>query len=473
MLEQVRRAVVRHRMLAPGELVLVAVSGGPDSVALARALDLLIPEFGVRLHLFHLNHGLRGAAGSADARWVEEFARRLRHPCTVREVDVAAEARVHGGVEAAGRAVRYRELGRLAAELGARRIAVGHNREDQAETLLLRLLRGAGRRGLGGMAPVRPAGPPAPPGTTLIRPLLGVSRADIEAFCRAESLEPRLDETNAESLYQRNRIRLELLPFLRERFNPQIALRLAETAAVLRDEDEFLDEATRLACLRLGMSPDHVPVGPLLQEHRALQRRMIRLVAEQAGLTLDLGHVEAILDLARMPGTATLSLPGGWQAMAAYGHVRLRAPGEQAPVAALPEPVPLPVPGSVTALGWRFTASIGGAGPGSGQGASLALNPASLPGGLAVRTWRPGDRLYLPGMAGSKKLQDLFVDLKIPRDERRRVPLLVSGDAVLWVVGVRADRRFLAAPGTDPIWVTAMPGAAAGEPDPAARRSLD
>lgn len=473
-LEQVRRAVTRHGMLAPGELVLVAVSGGPDSVALAHALHLLAPELGVRLHLFHLDHGLRGEAGAADARWVAEFAARRGLPFTVRQAHVAAEAARHGGVEAAGRAVRYRELQRVAAATGARRVAVGHNRDDQAETLLLRLLRGAGRRGLGGMAPVRPLGPGSAPGTTLIRPLLAIARAEIEAFCAAEQLDPRTDPTNAEPLYARNRIRLELLPFLRERFNPQVAARLADTAAVLRAEDDYLDAAAQAALAGLGLPPGQVPAAALLGVHPALRRRMVRILAGQAGVALDLGHVEAILDLCTTTGTTATSLPGGWQAVAEYGLLTFLSPGPGA--AATAAPVPLPVPGQVDALGWRFTAALAPAPDGTGAPAgvhpeagdralALELDPARLPGALAVRTWRPGDRLYPVGMTGSKKLQDLFVDLKVPRTRRGRVPLLVAGDAVLWAVGLRSDRRFAPAPGTPCVRILATPPAPAAASD--------
>lgn len=461
MLSGVRRAVARHGMLAPGDLVLVAVSGGPDSVALAQALAILAPEWGIRLHLFHLNHGLRGVEGAADARWVADFAAQRGLPCTVREADVAAAARRYGGVEAAGRALRYRELGELARATGARRIAVGHNREDQAETLLLRLLRGAGRRGLGGMAPVRPADPPAPPGTTLIRPLLSTARAEIVAFCREQGLAPRVDASNAEAHYLRNRIRLELLPLLRRGYNPQIVRHLAETAGLLRAEDEYLEEAAAAALRRRGLAPEGFAAAELTAEHPALQRRMVRRLADAAGLSLDRAHVEAILDLCAARGTASTDLPGGWRAVAEYGVLALRPPAAPEAAAGAAEPVPLAVPGATSALGWRFTAAraVAGAADAAAGGGRLAVevDPERLPGALAVRTWRPGDRIHPPGMAGSKKLQDLFVDLKVPRAQRRRLPVLVAGAAVVWVVGLRVDRRFAAAPG-QPCWrITAEP----------------
>lgn len=457
MLERVRKALIQHRMLAPGDLVLVGVSGGPDSVALVQALHILAPQRGFTLHIFHLNHCLRGSDSYEDARWVAAFAQRLGLPCTVREVNVAAVAQAYGGTEAAGRAVRYQELGRLAAALGAQRIAVGHNQDDQAETLLLRLFRGAGRRGLAGMAPVRPAGPPAPPGTTVVRPLLSVARADIENFCRDHGLTPRFDKTNAEPTYLRNRVRIELMPFLRQHFNPSITRRLAETAALLHDEDNFLDEAARAVCTRHGMNPHRISAEALLAEHPALRRRIIRLLAGRVGVTLDMAAVEAILHCAGTSGRAAVSLPGGGRVLSENGwlHFQVCSDREEAPGAVVPDPLPLPVPGEVIALGWRFTALPRS--HASDNPLQLVLDPDRLPGPLAVRTWRPGDRIYPTGMRGSKKLQDLFVDAKIPRQQRNQIPLLVTGDVVIWVVGLRADRRFLMGSSQSGVLVTARP----------------
>lgn len=183
MLEQVRAYVRRHRMLAEGDRVVVAVSGGPDSTALLHVLHRLAGEFQLKLHVFHMDHALRGEASAADARYVQTFARELGLPCTVVTLESGLLKALGGSLQANARAVRYRELQQLAASIGATRIALGHNRDDQAETVLMRLLRGAGMRGLAGIRPVREQG-----GIAYIRPLLATPRKEIEGYCREAEL---------------------------------------------------------------------------------------------------------------------------------------------------------------------------------------------------------------------------------------------------------------------------------------------
>ena len=230
-------ATLRGRaMVAPGDAVLVAVSGGPDSLALLRGLWAVRPALEIRLHVGHVDHGLRGAGSAADAAAVAGIAARLGLPCTVERLDPAT-LRGPAGRQAAARRARLQALEAMAARVGARRIALGHNREDQAETVLMRLLRGAGVDGLAGIRPVR--GP-------FIHPLLDVSRADAESYLKQCGIEPRRDPTNLEPVYLRNAIRLRLVPLLERRFNPRLVLALAALAQAMQDDADFLrDEADR------------------------------------------------------------------------------------------------------------------------------------------------------------------------------------------------------------------------------------
>lgn len=451
-------------MLQPGDRVVVGVSAGPDSVALAHVLWRLAPELDLYLHLFHLHHGLRGAAADADAAYVEELARQLNCPCTVRRAAVEELAREAGGsLEAVGREIRYREMATLAAATGARCIATGHHRNDQAETLLLRLVRGSGRLGLTGIPPVRPAGSGAPPECTVIRPLIDVSRAEVEAYCREQGLVPQQDLTNADPRFLRNRIRLELLPLLEQGYNRRIVDRLADLAGILRDEEEFLQAAVTAAWDRRGVraEPDAVtfPAGSLTAEPPAVARRMLRRAAAGLDAGLDLAHVDSVLEhAAAAAGTCVLDLPGGLAAVIEYGSVTLQRTAGRAEETAVAA-VHLAAPGvtRVPALGLELDVEEAPAVPGAQEGGGdaalrIALDPSSLPGPLLLRTRRPGDRLFPTGMDGSKKLQDLFVDLKVPRHDRNRIPILAAGSEIVWVVGIRADRRFLAAVG-EPGWL--------------------
>ncbi len=443
MLEQVRTYIAREGMLRRGETVIVAVSGGPDSVALLHLLHRLSGEFGVRLHVFHMDHGLRGEASAADARYVRDLAGTLGLPVTVVALPPGELKAMSGSLQANARARRYEEMRRLARQIGAQRAALGHNRDDQAETVLMRLLRGAGTAGLAGIPPVR-----LEEGLTYIRPLLGIPRREILLYCQEHELHFRLDASNERLEYLRNRIRLELLPYLEREYSPALSRHLAETAAILRDEDALLDSlaAEVLRRCRLPGEGAALQAEALLKEPVALVRRVLRLAArEVAGPAYDLGFGptgEILRLLAENSGTRQLHLPGGLALLAEYGTVRfLRREDGSGAVGdhhwLLPEQGDLDLP--ELGLQVRVRPEPVEAGPWS-----ATFDADLLPGPLAIRFRRPGDRIWPVGMRGSKKLQDLLVDAKVPRRLRDRIPLLVAGKEVLWVIGHRLDRRFLA-----------------------------
>ncbi len=446
----VREAVARHGMVRPGEKVVVAVSGGPDSLALLHVLWRLRDELGIALHVAHLNHLLRGEEAAADAAFVAEMAARLGLPVTVEEVPVARLAAERGlSVEEAGREARYEFFRRVAAATGAGRVALGHTRDDQAETVLMRLLRGSGPAGLSGIPPVRDG--------WIIRPLLAVPRTAVEAYCRRHGLRPRRDPTNEEPSYLRNRIRLELLPRLEAEYNPMLRQALAHLAEVLRAEEEWAGRAAADAADRLlRRSGDAVvvPVEGLLGLPVALRRRVVRLAAERAGLpSLPFEHVERVLALAAGAVGRALSLPGGGLARLEHDGLVLGPDGE--------EPAPfayrLEVPGSVAIpeAGLRLVAEVvpgpplprAGEQVPRGEGDVAVLDAERLPALLTVRSRRPGDRFRPLGLEGEKKLQDYFVDARVPRRQRDRVPIVEAHGEIVWVVGHRVDGRFAAGPG--------------------------
>jgi tRNA(Ile)-lysidine synthase len=448
MWERVREVIRREGMLQPGDRVIVAVSGGPDSVSLLHVLHRLAPEYALSLHVFTLDHGLRGEASAADAAYVAGLAEAWGIPATVVTLPPGLLKREPGSLQANARRHRYQAIRALADRIGANKVATGHNQNDQAETVLMRLLRGAGLRGLAGIPPVRTEG-----GLTFIRPLLTISRHEIEVYCSDHKLFPRFDASNAQTDYLRNRIRLELLPQLAREYNPAIGSTLAQLAAVVREEDDLLDRLAREAYARCAVS-DTGPVldgARLLAEPLALARRVVRLAAKAVlGPEADLGlpAVTRVLEAAaRTEGTHVVDLPGGLRLTVEYGRCRFESAGAGSqetldlwPVSPMGE-TPIPELGLVV--------QAEPAPPGEAPGAQeLWLDADRLPGPLAIRFRRPGDRIWPMGMEGSKKLQDILVDAKVPRFERDRVPLLVAGDEVLWVIGHRMDRRFLATPAT-------------------------
>ncbi len=453
-LVRTRQMITDRRMLNHGEGVLVAVSGGPDSVALLHLLHRLAPEFGVRLNVAHLNHCLRGEEAEEDAHFVQALGESLGLDVTIGQVNLYAGSR-RGSLQAAARAARYRFLEEVAVRKGASRIAVGHHLDDQAETVLMRFLRGAGADGLAGMAPERRISTGS--AIVLIRPLLEVSRRELQTYLERHQLPFRRDSSNRNPKYLRNRVRMELIPLLEGRYNRRLSAHLAGLARQMRWDAEHLQAEAAVALTDLSEPASREP-GPAVTLDRrraadlppALLTRVLRLAHERVapGAALDQSHVEAVLDLVSISeGSASLDLPGGVVARRAYDKLILAVRG----AVVFPPEVSLAVPGRAGL-------------PGSGLAVVAELLPAASDstwsaaperavfdydllrqsgGPLRVRTRRPGDRLEPEGLSsGSRKVQDLLVDAKISRFKRDLVPLVVAGADVLWVAGVRQSRLY-------------------------------
>jgi len=427
-------------MIAAGDLVVAALSGGPDSTALLHALAQLRGKLRCRLRAAHVHHGIRGAEADADAKAAAAMARKVGVPFSQYRADVPRYADSRRlSVEAAGREVRYRLLESVANRFGANRIATAHTVNDQAETVLLNLLRGTGPRGLAGIPPIR---------GRIIRPMIGVTREAVEQYCESQQLSYRIDESNRDVAFTRNRIRHEVLPVL-ERIQPALVSNLSRLAEIMRAEDDLMSEQANNA-LRGVASQRPGEVGILLSLFGALapalQRRVIRAaIAKVKGdeLDIELERVEALLQLALGGRTGALvELPGGLRAERTYGEVVIApAPSEKA---VSTREWTLPVPGQVVLreLGLEITASRSRAKRPPPSPMAALLNAAKIEGPLLVRTRRRGDRLRPIGMRGTVKLQDFFVNAKVPRAQRDRVPLILSGNEIVWVVGYRVSEGF-------------------------------
>lgn len=334
-LRKVRNAIEKHRMFGPGDGVLIGLSGGPDSVALLDVLATLAPELGLRLQAAHLNHMLRGKAADEDEEFSSRLAERYGIPIVRERADAALYAREHGlSPEDAARAVRYAFFTRVAAERGLSKLALGHNLDDQAETVLLRLIRGAGVPGLGGIHPVR-----VHAGTlTVVRPLLLVGREEILGYLAARGLDYRIDASNLEPVYRRNFVRLSLIPAIEREINPSVKQVLARTADLAREDEEFLTEAAERAFERVKLGPRMAPdcqdvredvrldLDGLLSLHGAVLRRVILLACRAVlGDLVDIytAHVEDVVELVRNGRTGSvLILPRGLRVARGYGEIR-------------------------------------------------------------------------------------------------------------------------------------------------------
>jgi tRNA(Ile)-lysidine synthase len=458
LLERVRETIRRRGMLGGGETVVVATSGGRDSTALLHALAALREELRLSLHVAHFNHGLRSDAGD-DAAFVAAMSRTLGLPYHEGAGDTRAYAeREHLSLEDAARRLRYGFLLDVSRSAAAQAAATGHTRDDQAETVLMRLLRGGGLRGLAGIPPVRMLD-----GVRVIRPLIDAPRAEVAAYLRDRGLAFRDDPTNRDPAILRNRLRMVVLPAI-EGHNPDVRRRLARLADLLRDEAEALDllAAPRIAEV-LGDTPDGVRITldsfgrlPASLQRRALREAVRRVRGNQDAVSFV--HLEGArrLTLEGQPG-AVLELPGGVRIRRLSGSVDVavaecRGEGGHAVYR-------LQVPGSIIApeFGIQVIASaVDRAEPKASSRASAATTEEITVDGvragpvLVVRGPRPGDRFAPLGMGGrTKKLSDYLSETNVPRHRRRLVPVLTTAEGeVLWVVGMRAAETAQPGPGT-------------------------
>ena len=440
--------ITEHQMIQPKETVLVGVSGGVDSLALLYALYALRHQLDCQLHVAHLDHGFREDS-AADAAYVAKQADCLGVPISTDRIDVPQLMREQKlSTEVAARQARYQFYERVSERIGATKIALGHHRDDQAETVLINLLRGAGASGLKGMLPVREG--------KFIRPLLAFSRKEIEDFVVQRGLEPRRDATNYQLNYLRNRIRLELIPILERTYNSNIQSTLNQTAELLRTESDYLEALAReafQACWIESCALDTIVLDRCLfrEYHLALRRRILRLaIAEVLGELRDLyfNHFESMLNL--IDGEApnsTLHLPNGVEFRREYNRILIqKATDSYASFeyeVAVPGHTALPLLDAemiATVVEQPMNCAVADKFPDGKFQAVFDLDRLQPP--LTLRQRRDGDRFQPFGMQGRKKLKDLLIDAKIPRQERGRVPVLMNGDEIIWVVGYRTSEPF-------------------------------
>ena len=427
--DAVRRYCRDRQLLTPGTLV-VAVSGGADSVCLLHILRDLAPEFGVTLHIAHFNHELRGKESELDAALVADLAERLDVGADFGTGDVGVmAASAHRSLEAVAHDMRWAFLDAMRQRHGAYAVATGHSADDQAETVLMHLLRGAGLRGLAGLEPV---------GQRVRRPLLSIQHVACVAWCREHGVHWREDASNLEACCRRNAVRLEVLPFLR-RYNPAIDATLTGMAEAVQVDLAYLDaEATAAFQALLRRTEDgveHLALAGYLVLHEAIRRQVL---LGWLGANSRRAHVQSVDTLLRagQAGDA-VSLPGNRQVVKRYDDAILL-------LGTVPMPLPLvelTTPGVTRAVGWNWTIQTAyipreTTRPANPWSIDLDCTRVRLP--LTLRKRRPGDRLDLPGLAGPKKLQDLLVDAKMPRRERDRLGIIEAANGIVWLAGWRA-----------------------------------
>ena len=524
--QRVLEHVRRRELLHAGDRVGLAVSGGADSVAMLRLLLALRSELGIVLSVVHFNHKLRGAESDADQEFVAALAHEHGLEFYVDCADVAARAaEMHISVEAAAREARYEFFGRLLVweaeapgvrepEAGSRldKIATGHTLDDQAETVLMRLIRGTGIGGLGGIYPriVVERGNDEHPGEgpgEVIRPLLEVRRSALEKYLREINQPWRDDSTNFDATFTRNRVRQIVLPLLEREFNPVVAETTSELAEIARGEQDYwenessgwmgtvvhwsrpkwaaqLDRARALVQIPTSQHPLPQGLSSESEEHRfqkapaiadasvnriwllaeplAVQRRLIKAVGEHAGIPLEFRHVEGILRFAAEHGPSgkSLSLPRGWKVVRENEALIFCAPAPRHPGIATDYEYPLPVPGRAVLpeAGIMIVAlRIAPESRGPEYNPQQLLQPELLLERLTVRNWHPGDRFWPAHTKAPRKIKELLQERHVPPPERTLWPVAVCGDEIVWVRGFPVPARLRAQPERDAIFIRETP----------------
>jgi tRNA(Ile)-lysidine synthase len=488
--------IQRYSLISRKELVVVGVSGGADSVCLLHVLAKWRKELGIKLHIAHLNHQLRRVESEADAEYVSNLAGSLGIPITVDRQDVAAyRVERNCSIEEAARELRYTFFARVAREVGARRIAIGHTRDDQVETILMHILRGTGITGLCGLAPCSPIAydsqgmslrakaPSVAKGQRsnllVIRPLLDITREETASYCQEHQLEPRIDSSNLSPAFFRNRLRLHLLPLLRQ-YNPSIDQALLRLADIAKEDNAFIeqqasglwDQVARQENNAIYLDKKQIASLPIALQRHLLRAAVTRLVGDVRDI--EANHIEAARSLLNKPASKRISLPHGLICHGGYYELAITSlpPVIASPLSViasevrqselppcpfppLPGEFPLKVPGQTVFPGWRVIASVvrerasspssrGALNTGdkicqSNLVAHFDLQKTGMR--LFVRQRRPGDRFQPLGMNMPKKLYEFMVDAKIPRSWRGRIPIVCSPRQIIWVVGWRIDDR--------------------------------
>ncbi len=437
LLNKCLKTISDNKLLHRGDTVIVAVSGGADSMAL---LDILsnLEELRLNLVVVHVDHMLRGEESDTDAVFVREAALKYGLPFELRSIDIRNySSKNRLSLEEGGRVARYEWFDEVASRYGARTVALGHHADDQAETVLMRLLRGAGTTGLSGISPGG--------GKRYIRPLICCTRSEIEEYLHERKLLFRTDASNCDTRFLRNRIRHELLPNL-ETYNPSVRDRLVATAEILSEDEELLESVTDQAFHRISFVSEQgveMNIPPILAELRGLRLRLYRRAIRIAKGNLDhitLKHLRQIDDLALSEkANSHLKLPGHLLVTKCYKKLIIAIYTANADIE--PFEVIIEGPGIYQLPGDRqLSVTVACGHPDNWKdlpACKAYIDAGSAPFPWVVRTFRDGDRFTPFGMKGRKKLKDFFIDMKIPLQTRRNIPLIVAGNNILWIAGLR------------------------------------
>lgn len=456
LIKAVKDTIEAYGLFEEGENILIGVSGGHDSVALLHILREISKDRGYRLHIAHVNHGVRGAEADGDEDYVRKLAETYGFPFYVKKADMNRYAKERGlSSEEAGREIRYsffREI--LKNKLKSGKIAVAHNKNDQAETVIMRIMRGTGIDGLKGMDFAN---------GDIARPLLDIARSEIEMYCEEKGLEPRVDRTNFENIYSRNKVRLELIPYIESNFNPNITETLCRMSEVARRDSEFLQSFSEEEYARTSVREKNDAVVldngkfkslDIAIRHRVARLAVLKVLGNLEGL--EEKHLRVLAEFSDSAGTGkSIDLFKGIKARLIYGQLHIEK-SEKKPGIRYNYKVEIGERLEIKEIGAVLDSRVVGVESiekADKDAFSSFFDYDKISGDIFLRNRLPGDKVKFLGMNGRKKLKDYFIDEKIPRDERERVPLLEVDGEIAWIVGHRSTGKAKVTPETKRVLV--------------------
>lgn len=430
MIDKVYKTIKEYELIKKGDKILIGLSGGADSVCLTYVLHMLRDTLGITLCTAHMNHNIRGSEAERDAEFARAYSEKLNIPFTLRSERVTEYACQNGiSEELAGRELRYAFFDEFLKENDFQKIATAHNKNDNAETIVMNFIRGSGIKGLCGIPYKR---------GNIIRPILDVSRAEIEEFCAKNGLEYVTDSTNAEKIYTRNKIRLNLLPEIENAFNPNFINTVTDNSQLVKADLEFIESAVREAYEKC-VKNSRADIELLLSQSAAVSSRVIlEMVREAAGTVSNFSseQVRNVMELAKKSKSGTsIELPGGIGAFVEYGKLYI---GKNTEAEDFEYTLKIGETVYIKEIGKSVKAEYVTEKNGDGYYFSAEADDE-----IKIRNRRDGDKFFPTGMDGRKKVKDLFIDLKLTRAERSRTALVTINDEIAGIPGKRYDKRFV------------------------------
>ena len=440
----VRKTIKEHKMIDALDKIVVGVSGGHDSMSLLYVLESLKKELGFEMVVAHINHGIRGKQADEDEEYVRNISKELNLPfysCKVNMDDYAKEYKITS--EEAGREIRYNFFRKILKDVNGTKIAVAHNRNDQAETLMMRFMRGTGIDGLRGMEFET---------REIIRPLLDIERKDIEEYCKELNVSPRIDPTNAMPIYGRNKVRIELIPYIEKTFNSAIINTLSRTSEIMKIDSDFLMIYSEEKFIESLNKSDEISVTLDIRKindfHESIKTRVIRRAIEELNSNLkgiEKKHIEDILKLIKTDKTGkSIDISNNIRVKTSYDNLIIEK-NEQIEKLSFNYNIDIGCVKTIDELNSEIKSSVC-----SLKDANVDLNNNlvkcfdydNIKSSIHIRNRRNGDKFIPSGMTGNKKLKDFFIDEKIPKEVRNKIPLVLDGENIMWVVGYRTSEKY-------------------------------